>query len=133
MPRALLLLPPLNNEAIRRLAVTGLVALRRLPPRCYGMPAATGLAFATAQGVVDWIHRHAAHVRPLAEPAAAARLAVCDVLVIDVANLTDRRDTLDVDLANLARRHLDRGIVAFARHELHPRAGAARNLSALAR
>jgi hypothetical protein len=37
-----------------------------------------------------------------------------------------------VDLADLARRHLHRGVVAFLGHELHRRPGAARDLAALA-
>ena len=45
----------------------------------------------------------------------------------------DRREALHVDLANLARRHLDRGVVAFLGHQLHRRSGAARDLAALAR
>ena len=60
-------------------------------------------------------------------------LADRHVLVIDVADLADRREALDVDLADLARRHLHRRVVAFLGHQLHRRSGAARDLAALAR
>src|SRR5262245_12612805 len=97
------------------------------------MTAAGGLAFTAAERMIDRVHRHAADVRPLAEPPAAARLADRHVLVIEVADLTDGGETLHVDLANLARRHLDRGVLAFLGDQLHRRPGAARDLPALAR
>src|SRR5436190_21986361 len=96
------------------------------------MPAARRLAFAAAERVIDRVHRDAAHVRPLAEPAAAPRLANRHVLVIEVADLADRRQALDVDLANLARGHAHARVLAFARDQLHRRPRAARNLAALA-
>src|SRR6478672_6596720 len=97
------------------------------------MAAARGLAFTTAERVVDRVHRDAADVRTLAEPAAAPGLADRDVLVIEIADLADRGEALHVDLADLARRHLDRRVVAFLGDQLHRRSGAARDLSALAR
>src|SRR5712671_2061114 len=60
-------------------------------------------------------------------------LADRHVLVVDVADLADRGEALHVDLANLARRHLHRRVLAFFRDELHRGAGAARDLAALAR
>ena len=114
------------------LAVARLVALGRHAPRRHRMAAARRLAFAAAERMIDRVHRDAAHVRPLAQPAAAAGLADRHVLVIDVADLADRREALHVDLANLARRHLHRRVVAFLGHQLHRRSGAARDLAALA-
>src|SRR4029079_1700511 len=64
---------------------------------------------------------------------AAAGLADRHVLVVDVADLADRRVALDVDLADFARWHRHRGVATFARHHLHARAGAARDLAAAAR
>src|SRR4030095_7928457 len=55
------------------------------------------------------------------------------VLVIEVADLADGRHALDVDLANLTRRHLDRRVFAFARDQLDGRPGTPGNLAALAR
>src|SRR5260370_30451085 len=97
------------------------------------MASAGRLALAAAQRMVDRVHRDAADVRPDAEPAAASGLADRHVLVIDVADLADRREALHVDLADLARRHLDRRGVAFLGDELHPRPGADRDLAAAPR
>src|SRR6476659_5864738 len=97
------------------------------------MPAARGLAFTAAERMVDRVHRDAAHVRTLAHPAAAARLADRDVLVFDVADLADRRVARDDDRADLVARHLDRGVVAFLGDDLHRRSRGARDLPALAR
>src|SRR5262245_35661325 len=58
-----LLRPPLHDEAIGRLAVTGLEALGRLTPRRHRVAAAGRLAFTTAERVVDRVHRDAAVVR----------------------------------------------------------------------
>src|SRR5688572_3559937 len=96
------------------------------------MPAAGRLALAAAERVIHRIHRDAAHVRPLAQPPAAPGLADRHVLVIEIANLADGGDALDVDLPDLARRHLDGGVLPFPCHELYGRSGAARDLAALA-
>src|SRR6266545_3680595 len=97
------------------------------------MTAAGGFAFAAAKRMIDRVHCDAAHMRPLPEPAAAAGFANRDVLVIEIADLADGPKALHVDLADLARRHLDRRVAAFLRHELHGRSGAARDLTALSR
>src|SRR4029077_1080710 len=86
-----LFLPARDDEAIRALRVARLVALGRHAPRRHRVPAARGLAFTAAERVVHRVHRHAAHVRPLAQPAAAPGLADRHVLVVDVADLADRR------------------------------------------
>src|SRR5262249_22171148 len=103
---------PLHDEPIRVLATARLEALRRLAPRRHRMPAAGRLAFTAAERMIDRVHRDAAHVRALAQPPAAPRLADRHVLMIEVADLADRRDALDVDLANLARGHAHRRVVA---------------------
>src|SRR4029078_6061047 len=105
-----LLPPPLHNEPIRCLPVPRLVALGRLSPWRHRVPATRGFAFATAQRMVNRVHCHAADMRPLAQPAAPACLADRDVLVIDVADLTDGRQALDVDLPDFAGRHLHRRV-----------------------
>src|ERR1043165_8098680 len=89
-----LFLSPLNDELVRRLAITCLVPLGRQAPRRYRMPAAGRLALAAAERMVDRIHRHAAHVGALPQPAAAARLSDGHVLVIEVADLPDRGEAL---------------------------------------
>src|SRR5215204_1586659 len=114
-----LLRSPLDDESIGVLAPARLIPLGRLAPRRHRMTAAGRLAFTTAERVVHGVHRHAAHVRTLAQPTAAAGLADRDVLVIDVADLADRRHAFGIDLPDLARGQLDRRVLAFTRHELH--------------
>src|SRR5439155_7847730 len=96
------LLPPLHDEFVGNRPVARLVALGRQTQRRHRMPAARGLAFTGAERMVDRIHGDTADVRPLAEPAAAAGLADRHVLVIEIADLTDRREGLHRDLADLA-------------------------------
>src|SRR5687767_11051561 len=124
-----LLRSPCDDEPVRNLAVPRLVTLGRLAPRRHRMAAARRLAFAAAERMVDRVHRHAAHVRLLAQPAAAPGLADRHVLVVDVADLADRRQAVGVDLPDLPRRHLDRGVAGFLGHQLHRRAGAAGDLA----
>src|SRR5262249_57468716 len=88
-----LFLPSRHDLTIRRPgAAPGLVALGRLAPRSHRM-VPLALAFAAAHRVVDGIHDRAADRRPEALPADAARLAARAVLVVAVANLTERRHT----------------------------------------
>src|SRR5262245_35397628 len=81
----------------------GALAERRHAPRRDRVPATLRLALAAAVRVVDRVHRRAAHRWPLAPPAAAARLAAGDVLVVDVADLTHRRPARERDPPQLAR------------------------------
>ena len=83
--------------------------------------------------VVDGVHGDAADVGPDAVPARAPGLAVRDVLVLDVADLTDGRVADDGHAPNLARRHTHLSVVAFLRDELGKPARRAHQLSALAR
>src|SRR6516164_9759342 len=108
-----LLLSPLNDESVSPLRIARFVALRGHPPWRHRVPATGRLALTAAERVIHRVHRHATHVRPDAEPAAAAGLADRDILMIEIADLPHRRVTLDVDLANLSGRQLDRRVLAF--------------------
>src|SRR5712691_1124248 len=101
--------------------MASLEALGGLSPWRHGVPAAGGLAFPAAERMVHRVHRHAAHVRPLAQPSAAPRLADGNVLVIEIADLADGRHSVDEDLAYLARRQLHRCVLTLSRDELHRR------------
>ena len=82
--------------------------------------------------MVDRVHRGTTHLRATAHVALASRLAELDVLVIGVAEATDRRHAVDVDAAQFARRHHHDGVVAFASHELRAAARRAADLTATA-
>src|SRR5579875_798359 len=82
--------PAADDITIRLLLAAGLVALGRHPPRRLGM-IAFGTPLAAAVRMVHRVHRDSAHVRALAQPAAAAGLADRNIFMIDVADLSDRR------------------------------------------
>src|SRR2546423_3045355 len=112
-----LLHSPVAHDHLRgALVLARLVAARRLAPGRDGVSAARSLALAAAVRVVDGVHRHAADVGPDAVPARAPGLAVRDVLVLDVADLTHGRVADDGHATNLARRHAHLRVVALLRH-----------------
>ena len=78
------------------------------------------------------VHGRSADGRSLAQPAVPAGLAAGLVLVVDVADLAERRAAVDVDPAQLARGHPDGGVVALLRKQLGRGAGRADQLAAAA-
>ena len=78
------------------------------------------------------VHRNTARLRTASEPAAAACLTDGDVLMLEVADLPDRRTAVDMHAADLAGRHTEECIVAFLCHELRGCSRAADELCALA-
>jgi hypothetical protein len=97
------------------------------------MTATGGTTFATAQGVVDRVHRDAADVRADAQPARTARLAQVLLVVVGVAGLAHRRAAILGDLAQLARGQAKQGMLALLGHQLRRGTGRAAHLRALAR
>ena len=51
----------------------------------------TGLPFATAMRMVDWINDDSTYMRSATEPPATSGLADADIFMVEVANLADRR------------------------------------------
>src|SRR5690606_30310764 len=85
------------------LALARTLALGRLSPRRNWMPATGRPALAAAMRMIDRVHRDAAHRRPAAEPATAARLAELDVAVVRVGHRPDRCHALRAHHPLLAR------------------------------
>src|SRR5205085_10619788 len=82
--------PCSHDQFVRFLVlVPRALAERGHAPRRDGMAAALRLPLAAAVRVVDGIHRGSAHGRTRALPARPACLAAGDVLVVDVADLSD--------------------------------------------
>src|SRR5438876_53638 len=96
------------------------------------MPAAAAVG-AAAHRVIDRIHRDAAHGRPDAAPALRTRLADRAQAVLLVADLADRRATIDVNFADLPGTQPQLRVRAFTRQQLHAGAGRAREPHAFAR
>src|SRR2546423_630942 len=122
-----------HDHLRRALVLARLVAARRLPPGRHGVTTARSLSLTAAVRVVDGVHGDAADVGPDAVPARAPGLAVRDVFVLDVADLTDGGVADDGHAPNLARRHAHLSVVALLRHQLREAARRAHQLSALAR
>ena len=96
------------------------------------MPAAGGLAFAAAHGVVHRVHGHAPDVGPFAQPAFAPGLAQGDVFLLHVAQLADGGPAVQRHHAHLAGRQLQMGVLAFLGHQLGGGARGPGHLPALA-
>src|SRR2546427_13113842 len=82
-------LPPFpspNNQLRRRLLLVPCLLPLDLAPGRGGRPAARGLPLAAAQRVVDGIHRHAAHPRIPAQPAALSCLPDREQLLLATAH-----------------------------------------------
>src|SRR4051812_10740439 len=107
-----------HDDAVRLLVVAGALALGRLAPRGDRMTAARGLAFTTAERMVDRVHRDAAVMRLPAQPAHAAGLAVVDVLVVRVRDRADGGDALGAHHAQLARREAQLGVARVLADQL---------------
>src|SRR5215468_3142003 len=102
-PPTTLFRSPFNDELIRAFVVARFVAARRLSPGRNGVASARSLAFTASMRMIHRVHRHAAHRRALAQPPRATGLADRNVLVLDVAHLSDGGHAVDRDDANLAR------------------------------
>src|SRR5215831_46007 len=132
MGSALLFGPPRHDVAVRRPRTpAGLVPLGGPTPGRHRV-IALALALATAHRMVDGIHHSAPHGGTESLPANPASLADRDVLVIQIADLSDRRHAVELDLADLAGGQLDVGVIALLGQELGQGAGAPAELAALA-
>src|SRR6185503_12836291 len=96
------------------------------------MTAAAGAAFAAAVGMIDRVHRDAAHRWPPAEPAIAAGLADRNVRMVGIGDRPDRRHAAARDQPLLARIEPEDRIALIAACDLGIGTGGARHLAALA-
>src|SRR5258708_11685459 len=114
------LLPALDNVFVGALVVPRLLTQRRESPGRLRM-IALDLAFAASVRMIHGVHGHAADRRLFPVPPRAAGLSVCFILMIEVADLANRRHALDGKLAHFAGRQLhQREIALFAQQLPHP-------------
>src|SRR5262249_51212367 len=107
-----------QNEFVGPLVVARLVTASRLSPRSHWVTSPGGLSFTTAVRMVDWIHRHTAVYWTTSQPSLTTSLADRDVLMIGIPDLAHRRHAIDKHLTCLARRQLQRCVIAFFRDKL---------------
>src|SRR5204862_2974615 len=124
------LLRALGDEAVGTRVVPRLETHRRFAPRRLRHAADRRLRLAAAVRVVARRHHDTADRRAPAHVPLVARAADLAVLVLDVADLTDRGAAAHVDHADAARRKPDLRVLAFLRHELRRRARRANELRA---
>src|SRR5438128_2269131 len=126
-----LLLPAHDDEPVGSLVVAGFVTAGRLAPRRLRMIALRAPLAATVR-MVDGVHRDTAPGRGVALPPRPTGFADRNVLVIQIADLTDGGATFDADQTLLAGRQFEKRVLPLFRHELRGAAGAAHHLPALA-
>ena len=80
--------------------------------------------------MIDRVHRNAAHLGPFAKPSVTTGLTDGDILVLDIADLSDGRDVHGQDLANFARRQPEQRVLVFLGDDLGISAGGADQLAA---
>src|SRR5688572_21180727 len=115
---ALAAMPRPDDDASGCLGPPGAVAHGGLAPRCLGRHPRRGLALATAVRMVTRVHDDASDLGPLAHVPGSPGLSEVLVLVVEVADLADRRHALDADATDLARRQADLGEVALLGQQL---------------
>src|SRR5437762_3116006 len=121
--------PAAHDHHIGALVATRLVALGRRAPRRNRVTAAVRAA---AMRMIDRVHRDAAHRRSNAAPTLRTGLTYRAQAVLFIADFADRRATVDMHLADLARAQPQLRIRAFTREQLHASARRARELRAFA-
>src|SRR4051794_24683814 len=96
---------PPDNHRIRALVTARAISQRGLAPRGLRLATDRRLALTTAMWMVARVHHGAAHRGPLPLEPVAPGLADDDVLVIDIADLPERRHAIERDEPHLAGRH----------------------------
>src|SRR5487761_146948 len=124
-------LAPLNKQTNRRLPLARLRAQSGKAPRRLRM-VALHAAFPAAVGMIHRIHRDAANRGPASMPARAARLAVGDVFMVQIAELADGSHALERKLPRFPGRQLDESNIALLAEQLRRAAGGTHELAALA-
>src|SRR5690606_36901500 len=108
-----------DNQAIALLLAAGPQTQGGLAPGRLRARMADGrLALATTVRVVHRVLRRAAHLRPAAEPAVAARLAQLHQGVFDVAHLADGRHAVGWYPPHLTRGQPQQAVLLFLGHQL---------------
>ena len=130
----LLAVSSLDNELVGTVvSSSGLVAESGLAPGGNRSGTANGrLTFTTAVGVVAGVHYRTSYSRSDALVTSASCLTEVNVLVVDVADLTDGSHAANSDLSHLAGRKSYESVILLLTHKLSHIACRSNELSALA-
>src|SRR5581483_10022606 len=104
----LFLIATFDDKGVGILPSAGLIPLCQLAPGGdrMGIPLSR-LSFSSAVRMIDRVHRHPSDGRTPSHPPRSSRLAVRIVLMVDVADLSDRRHALGMDQSDFARAEPD--------------------------
>src|SRR5215831_7187096 len=97
----MLLTLPLHDELLSSFVVSRLVAQRRLAPGRHRV-ISLHASFTAAVRMIDGIHHDAAICGPDTHVASAPGLSDRHILVIEIADLPDRGDTVDIHQPNFS-------------------------------
>src|SRR6266568_8118846 len=107
-----------QNHLLRALVMPRLITACRLAPGSYWISSARSLSFAAAVRVIHRIHRHAADLWPQAFPARPSGFPKRDILVLDIADLTDGCFANQRHATDLAGWHANLRVHPFLRDQL---------------
>src|SRR5262252_6989068 len=127
----MLLRLPLHDELIRSFVVSRFVTKGWLSPWSHGV-ISLHAAFAAAMRMVDGVHNDTSVRRTNPHVPRPPSFSDRDILVVQITDLTDRRNAVDVHQSYFARRQLDVGVGSFFSNQLRGCAGAPRHLCAFA-
>src|ERR1700690_3949620 len=119
-----------RDEFVGPLVLAGLGALGRLAPRRDRVATTRGAAFATAQRVINRVHRNTANRRHATLPAIAPGLADVLVGMIGIGYRADRGEAVLVNQALLARVQAEDGVALLTPDVLGVGAGRTGHLTA---
>src|SRR4051812_35335182 len=109
-----------DNHRIRALVVAG-ARLHRLSPLGLGLTTNRCLALAAAVRMVARVHRRAADRWAPPTMPVPTRFSDHDILVIDVAHLSQSRHAVEVNKPYLSRWHTNLRVIVRLRHQLRRR------------
>src|SRR4051794_22251075 len=121
-----------DNHRVRALVIAG-ARLHRLSPFGLGLASDGGLALTAAMRMVARVHRRPADGWTPPTMPVPTRFSDHDILVIDVADLSQGRTAVEVNEPYFSRRHPDLCVVFRLCHQLGRRSGGAAQLTAFAR
>src|SRR2546430_8310926 len=122
--------PSPNDQFRRRLLLVPCLFPFDFAPGRGVRPPARRFPFAAAERVVDRVHRDPPHAGHAPEPAALARLAHRQELVLGVRALAHGGEALTAHHPHFGGAQPQRDVVPFLRHDLHAGSGRAGHLAA---
>src|SRR6266496_4065957 len=127
----MLWLPAANNIPVGARILARAHATSGLAPFGLRRHATRRTTLAAAVGMVARVHRRSTHFGAAAHPALTASFANPNILMVEVADLTDSCEAIDQHLSHFAGRHAQCRVITLFRHQLRRCARAANHHTAV--